>query len=170
MADRACSQIKSLYFCKRNFFDILQYCFFIISSQFFMIFSLSYFYNCTKNSKSVSCLDFFYQEVTNSVTSLYMKFGIRNPEFGICYSFSNHGNYLLFVSEYLFSYSSTSNFQSCLKKKQISSFAFRASSPLQSRLLSARLLSVIAKKSRIIIDFRTATLLSCFHIRCASSS
>ena len=62
MADRACSQIKSLYFCKRNFFDILQYCFFIISSQFFMIFSLSYFYNCTKNSKSVSCSDFFYQE------------------------------------------------------------------------------------------------------------
>ena len=47
-------------------------------------------------------------EVTNSVTLLYMKFGIRNPEFGICYSFSNHGNYLLFVSEYLFSYSSTS--------------------------------------------------------------
>ena len=47
-------------------------------------------------------------EVTNSVTLLYMKFGIRNPEFGICYSFSNHGNYLVFVSEYLFSYSSTS--------------------------------------------------------------
>ena len=69
----------------------------------------SYFYNCTKNSKSVSCLDFFYQEVTNSVTSLYMKFRIRNPEFGICYSFSNHGNYLVFVSEYLFGYSSTSN-------------------------------------------------------------
>ena len=62
MADRACSQIKSLYFCKRNFSDILQYCFFIISSQVFMIISLSYFYNCTKNSKSVSCLDFFYQE------------------------------------------------------------------------------------------------------------
>ena len=55
MADRACSQIKSLYFCKRIFFDILQYCFFIMSSQFFLIFSLSYFYNCTKNSKSVSC-------------------------------------------------------------------------------------------------------------------
>ena len=55
MTERACSQIN------RNFFDILQYCFFIISSQFF-IFSLSYFYNCTKNSKSVSCLDFFYQE------------------------------------------------------------------------------------------------------------
>ena len=80
----------------------------IPNSEFMLIFSLSYFYNCTKNSKSVSCLDFFYQEVTNSVTSLYMKFGIRNPEFGICYSFSNHGNYLVFVSEYLFSYSSTS--------------------------------------------------------------
>ena len=37
-----------------------------------------------------------------------MKFGIRNPEFGICHSFSDHGNYLVFVSEYLFSYSSTS--------------------------------------------------------------
>ena len=39
-----------------------------------------------------------------------MKIGIRNPEFGIWYSFSNHGNYLVFVSEYLFSYSSTPNF------------------------------------------------------------
>ena len=85
----------------------------IVFSSYYLNFSRyfhSYFYNCTKNSKSVSCLDFFFQEVTNSVTSLYMKFGIRNPEFGICYSFSNHGNYLVFVSKYLFSYFSTPNY------------------------------------------------------------
>ena len=53
-----------------------------------------------------------------------MKFGIRNPEFGICYSFSNHGNYLVFVSEYLFSYSSTSNQNNLQEKKKIDNIIF----------------------------------------------